>query len=93
MAWISGSEDGEHFGNDTMKIIEFIVIHPFRDGNGRLARLLATIMALQANKPPLNFDLMIADGERYIKAIHAGHAGNYLPISRIFDEILQSSPD
>jgi cell filamentation protein len=30
---------------------EFILIHPFREGNGRLARLLNTMMALQAGRP------------------------------------------
>ena len=34
---------------------ELILIHPFREGNGRLARLLATLMALQAGLPPLDF--------------------------------------
>ena len=35
---------------------ELILIHPFREGNGRCARLLATLMGLQAGLPPLNFD-------------------------------------
>lgn len=35
--------------------IEFILIHPFREGNGRTARLLANLMAMQAKKPPMNF--------------------------------------
>ena len=28
--------------------IEYILVHPFREGNGRISRLLAVIMALQA---------------------------------------------
>lgn len=34
---------------------ELILIHPFREGNGRCARVLATLMALQAELPPLDF--------------------------------------
>ena len=34
---------------------ELILIHPFREGNGRCARLLATLMGLQAGLPALNF--------------------------------------
>ena len=35
--------------------VEFILIHPFREGNGRLARMLSTLMASQASLPVLNF--------------------------------------
>jgi len=35
--------------------VEFILIHPFREGNGRIGRLLAVLMALQAGLPPLDF--------------------------------------
>src|SRR5712691_10548474 len=34
---------------------ELILIHPFREGNGRCARVLATLMGLQAGLPALNF--------------------------------------
>jgi cell filamentation protein len=34
---------------------ELLLIHPFREGNGRAARLLAVLMALQAGLPPLGF--------------------------------------
>lgn len=34
---------------------ELILIHPFREGNGRCARLLALLMAMQAGLPTLDF--------------------------------------
>jgi cell filamentation protein len=34
---------------------ELILIHPFREGNGRCARLLAMLMGLQAGLPTLDF--------------------------------------
>ncbi len=30
---------------------ELVLIHPFREGNGRVARLLSTLMAFQAGLP------------------------------------------
>jgi len=76
--------------------IEFIVIHPFREGNGRTARLLADLMAMQANKPPLNFNAIDQtqnkEGfKRYILAIHAGVCGNYTLIQGIFRTLLEES--
>ena len=34
---------------------ELVLIHPFREGNGRVARLLAILMASQMGWPPLDF--------------------------------------
>lgn len=71
--------------------VEFIIIHPFRDGNGRLGRVLATVMALQANMPVLDFEILERDKERYIQAIHAGHAGEYEPMKLLFSDVLNYS--
>lgn len=76
--------------------VEFILIHPFREGNGRMGRFLATLMALQAKKPPLNFiaidQITNQNGFKdYILAIHAGVSGNYKPMQEIFKKILESS--
>jgi cell filamentation protein len=57
--------------------VEFILIHPFREGNGRLSRLLADVMSVQAGKGPLDYSAWDADKEGYFKAIHAGMAGDY----------------
>src|SRR4030043_1649043 len=37
---------------------ELVLIHPFREGNGRGARMLATLMGLQSDLPPLGFGKM-----------------------------------
>ncbi len=71
--------------------VELIIIHPFREGNGRLARLLATIMALQAGAPLLDFGEMERHKARYIEAVHLGHAGDYGPMQRIFCAVLENS--
>ena len=71
--------------------VEFIVIHPFREGNGRLGRVLCTVMALQADMPVLDFEILERDIGRYIEAIHAGHAGDIEPMKLIFSEILDFS--
>lgn len=69
---------------------EFVLIHPFREGNGRVARILATLMALQANFPTLDFRAIQGRRKReYIAAIHAGLDKNYKPMEKIFDRILQ----
>jgi cell filamentation protein len=78
--------------------VELILIHPFREGNGRAARLLADLMALEAKRPSLNYSLIDQTEnkqgfEKYILAIHAAVSGNYEPIKNIFKSLLvQSMP-
>lgn len=60
--------------------VELILIHPFRDGNGRLSRLLADVMAAQAGQGPLDYSAWEADKDAYISAIHQGMQSNYQPM-------------
>lgn len=60
--------------------VEFILIHPFREGNGRLSRLLADVMAVQSGRDPLDYSSWEAHKASYISAIHAGFSGNYQPM-------------
>jgi cell filamentation protein len=71
---------------------ELILVHPFRDGNGRLARLLALLMALQAGLPPLDFSPMAGRGKRaYIAGIHASMSADYAPLRTLFLKIIDRS--
>ncbi len=68
---------------------ELVLIHPFRDGNGRLARLLATLMALQARQPTLEFSMFEGSGKKaYIAGIHAALDHNYRPLTAIFGKAI-----
>ncbi len=69
---------------------ELILIHPFREGNGRCARILALLMGLQAGLPPLDFGGLSGRGKRnYIAAIHAALGGDYAPMTAIFRVVIR----
>lgn len=72
--------------------VELMLIHPFREGNGRLGRLLATLMALQAGLPVLDFSEL--DGmrrEEYFTAVRAGMDMNYQPMKLLFNDLIERS--
>lgn len=60
--------------------VELILIHPFREGNGRIARLLADAMAYQAGIGPMDYSDWDTNKAEYIAAIHAGLDGDYQPM-------------
>jgi len=71
---------------------ELVLIHPFREGNGRCARMLAVLMSLQAGLPALDFfGVRGKERQRYIAAIHAGLGGDYEPMTEVFRRIIARS--
>ncbi len=62
----------------------FTQIHPFQDGNGRVARALATLLFLQAGW----FPVVINRDQRgeYITALEAADAGNLKPLISLFGQ-------
>ncbi|MDZ7804149.1 Fic/DOC family protein [Thiohalophilus sp.] len=72
--------------------VELVLVHPFREGNGRCARLLASIMALQAGLPVLDFSLLSKMKKAdYFAAVQAGMDRNYRPMEDLFVEIIKNS--
>lgn len=69
---------------------ELVLMHPFREGNGRVARMLSTLMALQAGLPPLDFRGVIGKKKKYyIAAVHAGMRHDYAPMEKIFRSVIR----
>ncbi|MDN5844444.1 MAG: Fic family protein [Alcaligenaceae bacterium] len=73
--------------------VEFILIHPFREGNGRIARLLADVMAAQAGCGPLDYSQWEAQRPRYIQAIQAGLSEDYSKMCYWVDIALGDGPN
>jgi cell filamentation protein len=68
--------------------VEFILIHPFREGNGRISRLLMDVLATQAGYGPLDYSLWDQHKDFYFKAIQAGHAGDSQHMERLVRDVL-----
>lgn len=47
---------------------EFLVIHPFREGNARSIKLLSDVLASQTGLPPLRYDESDVGRKQYIRA-------------------------
>ena len=72
--------------------VELVLIHPFREGNGRLARIFSNLMALQTGMPLLDFSLIAEEKKQaYFAAVQAGLDKNYAPMERLFIEIIERS--
>ena len=72
---------------------ELMAIHPFRDGNGRVGRLVAVLMGLQAGVGVMGFDGTEKGRERYLAAVAAAFMQDYEPLTDVFAEALASATE
>lgn len=74
-------------------LAELLLIHPFREGNGRLARWLADLMALQAGLPVPRYRFSGRGSrerrEEYLHAVQRGYLGDTSPFARFFLDAIE----
>jgi cell filamentation protein len=74
-------------------ISDFLFIHPFREGNGRVSRLIGDMILAKNGLPMIGLDLKSSDN--YIEKVHEGYAKNYEPLAQLLKEkiILKLEPE
>jgi Fic family protein len=102
-AFIASLEKGEH---DALLLIpmfvfDFLCIHPFNDGNGRMSRLLTLLLFYRAKYivgKYISLEKLIENSkDTYYEALQEGSAGwhenenNYMPFIRYYLGILQKA--
>lgn len=63
----------------------FVLIHPFQDGNGRIARCLATLQLLKRRRLPLV--IVRHDRSEYLNALRAADDGELLPLVKLVSHL------
>ena len=70
--------------------VELILVHASREGNGRVARVLAVLMGLQADLPPLLLDRLSGrKRQQYFAAVRAGLESRFEPMAEMFSAVIQ----
>lgn len=70
----------------------FLWIHPFKDYNGRIGRLLINIILLNLDLPPIEPKVETKSGRRkYVQALKNADDGNYSNLEKIIREAFEET--
>jgi Fic family protein len=70
--WFNGDDDTDLVLRACIAHLWFVTIHPFEDGNGRIARAIADMMLARSEKSPQRFYSMSAQMRQERDAYYAG---------------------
>ena len=71
---------------------KFVWIHPFQDYNGRIARMLTTLILLTLKLPPIEIQAKSKrDRKKYLEAMYAADEGNYAKLENLIGLALNES--
>lgn len=97
LKYLPAPQDVEHFLAEVISLLawfqhRFVWIHPFKDYNGRLARLLTNLLALNIGLPVLEIRAETEkDRKRYIKAIKAADEHDLSKLEKLIAKALKES--
>ena len=68
---------------------KFVCIHPFIDGNGRVARLLMNLILMRSGYPPTV--ILKVDRKKYYRVLNQGNLGNLNPFLNFIGRSIERS--
>jgi cell filamentation protein len=70
---------------------EFLVIHPFREGNARAIKLMTDLLAAQTGRPLLAYEQSEEGQNQYIEAARAAFKRDYAPMTAVIRRALDQA--
>jgi len=85
------SDDDEFCRAVAMIQAEFLVVHPFREGNARTIKLMTDLLAAQTRRPLLKYDESEGGRSRYVHAASTAFKRDYTPMTEVIRAALARS--